>query len=173
MTQVLQQLALQLALAWCLRSSLLPFQSLHVQRSLTQYAEAVELLTHNLYTVVAGWKGLVLVQVWLQEFAWTEADKPIKLAARNAMVPNNDKLARQPMFCFETMLNLLYWSCFVYDHKKVHYCISCASRAYGAQIGIVQLCSLYITQGSEAKIDSVLTSKLSNIVLSVSSKETV
>ncbi|KAA6429424.1 MAG: hypothetical protein FRX49_00818 [Trebouxia sp. A1-2] len=55
--------------------------------------------------------------VWLQEFAWTEADKPVKLAARSAMVPDNPKLAKQPIFCFETMMNLLYWSCYVYDHK--------------------------------------------------------
>ena len=54
-------------------------------------------------------------QVWLQEFAWTEADKPVKLQARSVMVPDNPKLARQPIFCFETMMNLLYWSCFVYD----------------------------------------------------------
>lgn len=59
------------------------------------------------------------MQVWLQEFAWTEADKPVKLAARSAMVPDNPKLAKQPIFCFETMMNLLYWSCYVYDHKMV------------------------------------------------------
>ena len=59
------------------------------------------------------------LQVWLQEFAWTEADKPIKLAARSSMVPNDADLARQPMFCFETMMKLLYWSCFVYDHMRV------------------------------------------------------
>lgn len=62
---------------------------------------------------------MLQLQVWLQEFAWTEADKPIKLAARSSMVPNNADLARQPMFCFETMMKLLYWSCFVYDQKKV------------------------------------------------------
>ncbi|KAL3155310.1 hypothetical protein ABBQ38_010874 [Trebouxia sp. C0009 RCD-2024] len=56
--------------------------------------------------------------VWLQEFAWTEADKPIKLEARSSMVPKDADLARQPMFCFETMMKLLYWSCFVYDHMK-------------------------------------------------------
>lgn len=60
------------------------------------------------------------MQVWLQEFAWTQADKPIKLEARSKMVPDNPNLASQPMFCFETMLNLLYWSCLVYDHKKVN-----------------------------------------------------
>ena len=59
------------------------------------------------------------MQVWLQEFAWTEADKPIKLAARSSMVPKNAELARWPMFCFETMMKLLYWSCFVYDHMRV------------------------------------------------------
>lgn len=32
------------------------------------------------------------------------------------MVPYNPALAQQPIFCFETMLNLLYWSCFVYAH---------------------------------------------------------
>ena len=66
------------------------------------------------YTLAVG-----QLQVWLQEFAWTEADKPVKLEARSVMVPDNPSLARQPMFCFETMMNLLYWSCFVYDHKTV------------------------------------------------------
>jgi len=59
------------------------------------------------------------LQVWHQEFAWTEADKPVKLAARSAMVPADPKLAKQPIFCFETMMNLLYWSCYVYGHKMV------------------------------------------------------
>lgn len=59
------------------------------------------------------------LQVWLQEFAWTEAEMPVKLEARSVMVPDNPKLAREPLFCFETMMNLLYWSCFVYDHAKV------------------------------------------------------
>ena len=65
------------------------------------------------------------MQVWLQEFAWTETDKSIKLAARSRMVPNDAELARQPMFCFETMMKLLYWSCFVYDHMRVstHSCL--------------------------------------------------
>ena len=57
-------------------------------------------------------------QVWLQEFAWTEGDKPVKLEARSIMAPNNPELARQPIFCFQTMMNLLYWSCFVYDHTR-------------------------------------------------------
>ncbi|KAL0042227.1 hypothetical protein WJX77_006708 [Trebouxia sp. C0004] len=71
--------------------------------------------------------------VWLQEFAWTEADKPVKLAARSAMVPDNPKLAKQPIFCFETMMNLLYWSCYVYDHKMANISSPKASRLSGEQ----------------------------------------
>lgn len=63
-----------------------------------------------------------LLQAWFQEVAWTEAEKPIKLAARAAMLPDNLSMARQPLFCFQTMLNLLYWSCLVYDHNRV--CLS-------------------------------------------------
>ena len=59
------------------------------------------------------------MQVWEQEFAWTERDKPIKLAARALTVPNDHELNRQPIFCFETMMHMLYWSCLVYDHKRV------------------------------------------------------
>lgn len=61
----------------------------------------------------------VTVQVWLQEVAWTETDKPVKLAARSDMIPNNPNMNQQPLFCYETMLNLLYWSCLVYDHDRV------------------------------------------------------
>jgi hypothetical protein len=70
---------------------------------------------------------IVDLQVWLQEFAWTEADKPVKLEARSTMVPDNPKLAKQPIFCFETMMNLLYWSCYVYDHSKVQQQYLCPS----------------------------------------------
>ena len=71
-------------------------------------------------------------QVWLQEFAWTEADKPVKLEARATMVPDNPKLAKQPIFCFQTMMNLLYWSCYVYDHSKVQEQYLCPCCHYAA-----------------------------------------
>ncbi|KAL3149444.1 hypothetical protein ABBQ32_002237 [Trebouxia sp. C0010 RCD-2024] len=60
----------------------------------------------------------VAMRVWEQEVAWTEADKPIKLAARALTVPNDHKLNQEPIFCFETMMHMLYWSCLVYDHKR-------------------------------------------------------
>ena len=59
------------------------------------------------------------MQVWEQEVAWTEADKPIKLAARALTLPHDHKLNQAPIFCFETMMHMLYWSCLVYDYKRV------------------------------------------------------
>ena len=59
------------------------------------------------------------VQVWEQEVAWTEADKPIKVAARALTIPKDHKLSTVPIFCFETMMHMLYWSCLVYDYKRV------------------------------------------------------
>ena len=60
-----------------------------------------------------------MCQVWEQEVAWTEADKEIKLAAKALTAEGSDKLLRQPIFCFETMMHMLYWSCLVYDYKRV------------------------------------------------------
>ena len=62
-----------------------------------------------------------IVQVWEQEVAWTEADKPIKRAARALTLPDSHKLNKAPIFCFETMMHMLYWSCLVYDYKRVRY----------------------------------------------------
>jgi len=59
------------------------------------------------------------LQIWEQEFAWTEADKPIKLAARALTVPMGSSLNKQPIFCFATMMKMWYWSCLVYDYKRV------------------------------------------------------
>ena len=59
------------------------------------------------------------LQIWESEFAWTEADKPVKLAARALTVPEGSSLNQQPMFCFETMMTMWYWSCLVYDYQRV------------------------------------------------------
>lgn len=60
-----------------------------------------------------------MFQVWEQEFAWIEADKPVMVAARAVTVPGDHKLNKQPIFCFETMMHMLYWSSIVYDYKRV------------------------------------------------------
>ena len=59
------------------------------------------------------------VQVWLQEFAWTEKDVPRKLKARAAKLPGNAALASEPIFCFELAIRLFYWSCLVYTYEEV------------------------------------------------------
>ena len=39
------------------------------------------------------------------------------LAARSLALPAQYK--QQPLFCFETMMHMLYWSCLAYEHKRV------------------------------------------------------
>ncbi len=62
---------------------------------------------------------LVVVQVWLQEFAWMEEEKADKIERRNRDGPTGRKLAKEPMFCFEFAMNMLYWSALVYDYGEV------------------------------------------------------
>lgn len=75
------------------------------------------------------------VQIWEQEIAWAEADKPVKLAARALTFPQSDSsLHQQPIFCFITMMKMWYWSGLVYDYKRVNPfaglavdCIACST----------------------------------------------
>lgn len=62
-----------------------------------------------------------LVQVWLQEFAWTEKSKPERLEIRNGSMAIEDRatIESEPMFCMETMMNCLYWSLLIYDYEEV------------------------------------------------------
>lgn len=56
---------------------------------------------------------LLGVQVWLQEFAWSERDHRRKLAKRRAQWGHSLQLRTSPMFCFETAIRLFYWSTLV------------------------------------------------------------
>lgn len=56
------------------------------------------------------------MQVWLQEFGWTEEACASKIAQRgniNGVVQSD--LKKEPMFCFGTAVKLFYWSHLVYD----------------------------------------------------------
>ena len=75
--------------------------------------------THEMPVLVLSADLLLLLQIWEQEFAWAEGDKPIKLAARALTVPEGSSLNQQPIFCFETMMKMWYWSCLVYDYQRV------------------------------------------------------
>ncbi len=56
-----------------------------------------------------------IMQAWLQEFAWTQAEHPLAINRRNAKLARNKKLAAEPMFCIETAIKLLYYSNLVYS----------------------------------------------------------
>ncbi len=60
-----------------------------------------------------------VLQVWLQEFAWTEDEKAAKVERRDKDGPQGRQLAKEPMFCFEFAMNMLYWSALVYDYGEV------------------------------------------------------
>lgn len=57
--------------------------------------------------------------MWLQEFAWTEEEKQAKVERRNRDGPRGQQLAKEPMFCFDTALHMLYWSALVYEYGEV------------------------------------------------------
>ncbi|GAB4817729.1 hypothetical protein N2152v2_004775 [Parachlorella kessleri] len=63
-----------------------------------------------------------IMQVWLQEFAWTENDVPRKRQERASNLPQDCpervSIDYEPMFCFETAVKLMYWSYLVYDHDE-------------------------------------------------------
>jgi hypothetical protein len=64
------------------------------------------------------------VQVWLQEFAWTEAEKLRRLKERssNLRVTSivREAVDKEPMFCFETAIKLYYFSHIIYFYDKVN-----------------------------------------------------
>ena len=74
-------------------------------------------------------KGACAAQVWLQEFAWSEAGKRQQLAARDAQGQSGGQshdqcklqaeLRAEPMFCIDSAINLLYMSAVVYDCDEV------------------------------------------------------
>ena len=55
-----------------------------------------------------------ILRAWLQEFCWTSSELPVALRRRNAKLSASKKLAKEPMFCIETAIKLLYFSNLVY-----------------------------------------------------------
>ena len=59
--------------------------------------------------------------MWLQEWAWTEAGKAKDVERRNAgdgsAQADLRRLEKEPMFCYETCVKLLYWTALVYDYR--------------------------------------------------------
>ncbi|BDA50387.1 probable lipase at C-terminar half [Coccomyxa sp. Obi] len=75
-----------------------------------------------------------VLQAWLQQFSWTEADKPGKLEQRRRQARESsaarEALDREPMFCFETAIKLYYFSHIIYYYEKLEgvlpECAACA-----------------------------------------------
>ena len=53
------------------------------------------------------------MQIWKQEWAWSEQRMAKALAQRDAR-PGGQLIADEPMFCFETCARCLLWSQLVY-----------------------------------------------------------
>eukprot|EP00890_Picochlorum_soloecismus_P000103 jgi/Picsp_1/1093/NSC_04576-R1_alpha beta-hydrolase len=56
-----------------------------------------------------------LLSAWLQECSWTLENLPHDLLQRNKKLEGSDDLAKQPMFCIELGIKLLYMSNLVYS----------------------------------------------------------
>lgn len=61
------------------------------------------------------------MQVWLQYFAWTEHNVAASIKRRSDCSGLHDKLplSKEPMFCFETAVKLLYWCGLAYELQEV------------------------------------------------------
>lgn len=59
--------------------------------------------------------------MWLQEFAWLEAELPSRQKRRNLRGSKKhfEALEAEPMFCVETAVTALYWALLVYDVNEV------------------------------------------------------
>lgn len=66
------------------------------------------------------------MQAWLQEFAWTEAEKLHKWKTRAGNLRLTSAalhdLNKEPMFCFESAIKLYYYSHIIYHYDKVWSC---------------------------------------------------
>ena len=60
------------------------------------------------------------MQIWLQMFAWSEATKPRVLWQRATGGSHQRSLMeREPLFCMETAIKMLYFSGMAYEHDEV------------------------------------------------------
>ena len=80
-----------------------------------QQFEALKVSSHPQCLI----QSLCAIQAWLQKFAWTDSSLKTKISKRNALPQDEALLEKEPMFCFETAVKLLYWSAFVYEHGEV------------------------------------------------------
>ena len=76
-------------------------------------------------------------QVYLQEYAWTEAQKAGAVAQRaeHAAHPaERALLIQEPMFCFQTAVALHRWSCLTYMGTSLAVSVQCACRQQSCNV---------------------------------------
>lgn len=71
---------------------------------------------------------MLALHVWLQDFAWAEAELPDAVAARPALYKE------EPMFCFETAVKALYFSRLVYYYDGTDKLARVRRRAGGVEV---------------------------------------
>jgi len=83
-----------------------------------QVVETVVALVQSMLSSPANPHSLAILQVWLQEFAWKEDDVAGKMKERASSLPDESfeevELSKEPIFCFETAVKMLYWANLVY-----------------------------------------------------------
>ncbi len=67
---------------------------------------------------VGSGRSANLLRAWLQEFSWTEAAAPGRVALRNARLAGSAELAAEPIFSVELAVQLLYWANLVYSPQR-------------------------------------------------------
>ena len=71
---------------------------------------------------------LVLLQVLLQEFSWTEDQKQERLQTRNQQLAELGQDAwLEPMFTFETAIKTFYFAALIYEYQEVRRALSVLS----------------------------------------------
>ena len=84
-----------------------------------QVVETVVALVQSMLSSPANPHTLAVLQVWLQEFAWREEDVSSKIKERASSLPDESfeevELNKEPLFCFETAVKMLYWANLVYS----------------------------------------------------------
>ena len=93
---------------------------------------------YRCYSLLPTVDDATWLQVWLQEFAWTEAEKLRRLKDRSSNLRLTsivrEEVDREPMFCFETAIKLYYFSHIIYFYDKV-----CASALLSCRIFLLKL----------------------------------
>lgn len=84
-----------------------------------QFVMTVVAITQGYLAMPTRPNETAILQVWFEEFAWTESDIPRKIAERSSCLPEESFegfcMDCEPLFCFETAVKLMYWSYLAYD----------------------------------------------------------